>query len=191
MSKIKEEWRAIKGYEGLYEVSDCGRVKNRYGKIIAQEKTKIGYLRVHLWKNGEGKHLSVHRLVAEAFIPNPDNKPCVGHIKKMDDGTEDKTANESWNLQWMTYEENRNYGTLNERISNTQINDTEKSKPINVYEYATGKYLYTFPSIAEAERQLAVCDGNIIKCINGGFFSKKRNKWVNVRHAKGYTFEYV
>lgn len=120
MSKLKEEWKPIKGYEGLYEVSDWGNVKNRHGRLMAKELVKDGYYRVHLWKNGISEHYLIHRLVAEAFIPNPENKPCVGHLKPLPDGTEDKTANEVWHLQWMTYPENAAYGTCIERISAAQ-----------------------------------------------------------------------
>ena len=120
MSKFIEEWRPIEGYEGLYEVSDWGNVRNRFGKSISKEMTKDGYLRVNLHKNGHYKHHSVHRLVAKSFIPNPENKPCVGHTKPLPNGTEDKTSNEAWNIEWMTYSENRNYGTCNERISAAQ-----------------------------------------------------------------------
>ncbi len=120
MSKLVEEWKDIEGYEGLYQVSDWGNVRNRHGKLIAKELSNGGYYRVHLWKNGVSEHLLIHRLVAEAFIPNPENKPCVGHLKPLPDGTEDKTANEVWYLQWMTYPENANYGTINERRSNSQ-----------------------------------------------------------------------
>lgn len=119
MSKEVEVWRDINGYEGLYQVSDWGRVKNRFGKLLVQTEMKE-YLRVHLWKNGKGKHFFVHRLVAEAFIPNIENKPCVGHTKPLPNGKEDSKANEAWNLAWMTYQENRNYGTCNERVSEAQ-----------------------------------------------------------------------
>lgn len=119
MSKLVEEWRPVVGYEGLYEVSDWGNVKNNVGKSIAKVNNK-GYLRAHLWKNGKGKNHLVHRLVAEAFIPNPDNKEQVGHLKKLPDGTEDKTANEAWNIAWMTAKENNNFGTRNERVSKAQ-----------------------------------------------------------------------
>lgn len=120
MSKLVEEWRPVIGFEGLYEVSDWGNVKNRFDRIIAKELTKHGYLRVHLWKNGAGKHISIHRLVAEAFIPNPENKPIVGHTKTLENGLEDKTANEAWNIEWMTYSENAVFGTCNKRISKAQ-----------------------------------------------------------------------
>lgn len=119
MGRIVEEWRPVVGYEGLYEVSDWGRVKNRFGKLLAQSEINE-HLRVHLWKNGKGKHFFVHRLVAEAFMPNLENKPIVGHTKPLPNGKEDSKANEVWNIAWMTYQENRMYGTCNERISQSQ-----------------------------------------------------------------------
>lgn len=115
-----EIWKDIKGYEGLYQVSNLGRVKNRHNKFIKPSQTKHGYLMLHLWKCGKSKPFRVHRLVAEAFIPNPENKAHVGHLKTLPNGLEDKTANEVWNLAWMTPIENANYGTINERKSASQ-----------------------------------------------------------------------
>ena len=124
MSRIVEEWRDIKGYEGLYQVSDWGRVRRLYrsipAKLLKQETTHDGYKRIGLWKIGDCKHYGVHRLVAEAFIPNPGNKPCVGHLKTLQNGLEDKTANEVWNIAWMTYPENAHYGTCIDRIISAQ-----------------------------------------------------------------------
>lgn len=137
MSKITEEWKPVIGFEDLYEVSDWGNIRSidRYvenfnplvgkvtrrfwkGKTLKKVKAKDGYLVVSLHdadhKHHEGK---IHRLVAEAFIPNPQNKPFVGHTKTLENGIEDKTANEAWNLAWMTPKENSNYGTLPKRIS--------------------------------------------------------------------------
>ena len=78
MDNINEEWRDIKGFEGLYQVSNLGRVKNAKGLIKKPTMNNRGYIRLSLWEGGKSKNFSVHRLVAEAFIPNPDNKPCVG-----------------------------------------------------------------------------------------------------------------
>ena len=166
-----EEWKDIKDYEGLYQVSSEGNVRNKHGKVIAKELFK-GYLRVHLWKNGKSKHHFIHRLVAEAFIPNPDNKATVNHKN------ENKTSNEVWNIEWMTHGENTNYGTRNERCSNKQRNDINKSKPIFVYSFKTGEKMFYFPSIQEAKRVLGV--GNVQKVINGIY-----------KQEKGYTFKYA
>lgn len=131
MSKLVEEWRDVVGYEGLYEVSDWGNVRSvdRYigkrfwkGQVLRKVLNSYGYhivsLRDHNHKGHEGK---VHRLVAEAWLPNLENKPIVGHTKTLPNGLEDKTANEAWNLQWMTQKENGNYGTLPQRISESRI----------------------------------------------------------------------
>lgn len=131
-----EEWKDIKGYEGLYQVSNYGRIKSldrivtqktngghlisrEYkGKILKQSKDDDGYLVVTLNKQDGGKSKRVNVLVANAWIPNPQNKHIVGHLKTLPNGLEDKTANEIWNLAWLTPKENSNYGTLSERKSN-------------------------------------------------------------------------
>lgn len=118
MSKLVEEWRPIAGYEGLYEVSDWGRVRSVLrivkcgkdserifgGKIIKfAYKQNAKYHRYYLHKKGEkNKWFSCHRLVAEAFIPNPENKPCIDHI---DGNPENNTVS---NLRWVTHQENSN-----------------------------------------------------------------------------------
>lgn len=103
-----EEWRPINGYEGLYEVSNLGRVKSLSYKNTKEErilkifKDKDGYLMVNLSNNKITCRFRVHRLVAEAFIPNPENKPCVDHINTI------KNDNRIENLRWVTYKENSN-----------------------------------------------------------------------------------
>ena len=82
---MNEIWEPVKGYEGLYEVSNLGRVKSLNYKRTKQEKilkpniTKANYQQVHLCKDKKIKILYIHRLVAETFIPNPNNYPCVNH----------------------------------------------------------------------------------------------------------------
>ena len=109
----KEEFRDIPGYEGLYEVSNLGRVR-RNGRILKPLKHRDGYLKIDLNKQGIRKGVYIHRLVGLAFIPNPDNLPCINHKD------EDKTNNTVKNLEWCTREYNNNYGTRNERISESQ-----------------------------------------------------------------------
>jgi len=88
-----EEWKDIPGYEGLYEVSNLGRVR-RNGKILKPSKNRYGYFQLVLSKDGTKRTFTIHRLVAYAFINNPDNLPCINHKD------EDKTNNAVNNLEW-------------------------------------------------------------------------------------------
>ena len=118
----EEIWCPIRGYEGIYEVSDQGRVKSiGYGKerILRPGRNTCGYLLVGLRKNREQKWYLVHRLVAQAFIPNPDNLPQVNHKD------ENKTNNSVQNLEWCDRKYNCNYGTRNQRISKPVLQFTK------------------------------------------------------------------
>lgn len=102
--KQMEIWRDIQGYDGLYQVSSWGRVRSWYSCILHPEVTKKGYLRVDLYDaDGNRKHKKVHRLVANAFIPNSDGKPQVNHK----DGN--KKNNSVTNLEWVTDAENKDH----------------------------------------------------------------------------------
>lgn len=120
-----ENWKDIENYKGLYQVSDCGRVKslerdvyNPRGTVIRHMEEKIlvpcidnhGYARVNLYLNGKMKTIQTHRLVALAFIPNPENKPMINHKD------ENPLNNCVDNLEWCTAGYNANYGTRNSRI---------------------------------------------------------------------------
>lgn len=120
----EEIWKPVVGYEGLYEVSSYGRVRSldRYDSRNCFRKGELmnffygcGYLKVVFCKNGIAKKYLVHRLVAQAFIPNPDNLPQVNHID------EDKSNNCVENLEWCDSKYNNNYGTLKERRRETLI----------------------------------------------------------------------
>ena len=102
-----EIWRDVVGYEGLYNVSDFGRVKSFHnGKIIIRKPAfSNGYLKVSLCKDGSIRTHKIHTLVAKAFIPNPENKPSVNHI----DGN--KTNNCVENLEWSTQTENMQHAS--------------------------------------------------------------------------------
>ena len=113
---MMEEWRAVPGYEGLYEVSNKGNVRNvRRNTLLRLSKDCYGYIQVSLYKNGRRTGLRVHRLVTEAFLPNPDNLPEVNHKD------EDKTNNRVENLEWCDHKYNMNYGTRNIRAKETAI----------------------------------------------------------------------
>lgn len=169
---MEEVWKDIKDYEGIYQVSNQGRVKSlarvdryyvdgvlyrrpRKERILKQEDHH-GYKRVSLMKNSKPKWFFVHRLVAEAFIPNPDNLPQVNHKSEV------KSENSVENLEWCTEEYNKNYGTMKERLSNMFINRKDLSKPVYCVELGQ-----TFPSISEAARQTNTHFVSIQKCVNG------------------------
>lgn len=112
----KQYWRDIPNYEGKYQVSNTGRVRSlNYGrtgkiKVLKQGTKDNGYKVVVIYKNGKRKKYLVHRLVAQAFIPNPNNYPIINHKD------ENKTNNAVWNLEWCTYEYNVNYGNCKQKI---------------------------------------------------------------------------
>ena len=149
----KEVWRDIEGYEGLYQVSNMRRVKSlnyrRSGKerILKRLKNKWGYLFVHLQKDGKQKGCKLHRLVAQAFIPNPENLPEVNHKD------EDKNNNTVDNLEWCTRKYNCNYGARNEKVS--------KSKNIPVMCIETGD---VFSSAKEAQEKTGISASHITAC---------------------------
>ena len=172
-----ETWKPIAGYEGLYEVSNLGRVKSlKYGKekILKPGRTHKGYLHVNLCKDGKAKHSNVHRLVAEAFIPNPNNLQTINHKD------ENKLNNAADNLEWMSLKDNCNYGTRNKRVAEAQINDPKKSNQVQMFDKQTGELLATFPSTHEAERITGIAHQSISKCCNG----KKKS-------AGGYIWRYA
>ena len=132
-----------------------------------------GYLRVELSKNGERKKCSVHRLVAQTFIPNPENLPEVNHID------EDKTNNRVDNLEWKWHKDNCNHGTRNERIGKAnkivQTNNSKKSKRV-LQLSLSGELIKVWPSVSECGRN-GFDKGNVCKCCNGKSKTYKGFRW--------------
>ena len=167
-------------YEGLYQVSNLGRILSlnyrHTGKAELMELSDdgYGYLKIRLCKNKEKKSCLVHRLVAQTFLPNPENKPQVNHKIQGDEGkkinivylNEDGTVDEEKStIEWVTYKENCNYGTRNERISKTQTNDRNKSKKVLQFTL-DGEFIREWPSIMECERN-GFDKGAVWRCCNG------------------------
>lgn len=174
-----EKWKDIKGFEGKYQVSDKGRVKslnyNKTGKVRIMKLTpeKDGYLVITL----SGKQYKVHRLVAEAFISNPEGKPSIDHINTI------KDDNRVENLRWVTNWENSNNPTTKKKMSGIQngrqLNRKDLSKP--VYQYTLdGQLIREWVSVSEAERCLGLKNagrGSVSKCCRGKLEKHKGFKW--------------
>ena len=177
-----EIWKSIDGYEGLYEVSDLGNIKSlerlckSRGKrfrptkemIKKQVPNKQGYMLISLSKNSKCKNFSVHRLVAKAFIPNPNNFPQVNHKD------ENKANNEVSNLEWCTCAYNNSYGSRMKKIACALKGKTINNKAIYCLN-KKGKLLYIFNSAIEASKYFNIDNSGICKAANkklttyGGF----------------------
>lgn len=180
---MEEVWKDIEGYEGLYQVSNLGRVKSlarKDGLYMMSERIKKQHISNHYYaiglnKKGVFKTMHVHRLVAKTFLPNPDNLPQVNHKD------ENKLNNRVDNLEWCTAKYNVNYGTCTERRARTQresgcqINNKASSVPVICLE---SNIIY--PSIREAERKLHLDGSSITKVCRG---VRKR--------VGGFTFAYI
>lgn len=169
---ICEIWKPIKGYEGIYEISNLGRIKslkrnnNRclIDKIMKQYIGKQGYLQVRLCKNGKSKLHKVHILIANAFIDNPNNLPIINHI----DGN--KTNNTISNLEWCSYSHN---------IKHAYDIGLRKKKPI-IQKDLNNVTVKKWNCIAEASEKTGILHSSIWKCCN------KKN-----HTAGGYKWKYI
>lgn len=164
-----EKWITVKGYDGLYEVSNFGRVRSvsrvdSYGrhrkeKVLTPHDNK-GYMQVGLYKNGKMSWHFVHRLVAEAFIGIRPNGYEVNHID------EDKANNCANNLEYVTRTENVRHGTGNKRRSTSNINHPALSRPVRQTS-KDGEIVAIYPSQAEAHRTTGINASHISLCCLG------------------------
>ena len=177
-TKIKGVWKDIKDYEGLYQVSNLGRVKSlertialKSGskrtvreRILKPKTERKGYLRVQLY-NGSGKvkDCYVHRLVCEASHENPQNKSEVNHIN------EDKSDNRACNLEWVTRKENNNHGTRTARTSKTIGQYTKDGELVKVWQ-----------SAMEVQKQFGFAHSNICNVAKG-----------KAKTSYGYVWKYI
>ena len=159
-----EELKDIKDYEGLYAITRDGKVWSyKRNKFLKHVLDKDDYHKVSLCKNGKKKSFRIHRLVAKAFIPNPNNLPEVNHKD------EDKSNNCVENLEWMSKIDNINYGTGSKRSAK------KRSKPVYCIELNK-----IFDGARQAARELGLDNSNIIKCCKG-----------KLKTTGGYHFRYA
>ena len=190
-----EVWRDVVGYEDLYEVSNMGRVRSKPrrllvhrgrdtywidvgGKVVSGQERRHGYLSVCLYgrpsRNGRFTQKSIHRLVAEAFLQNPNNYTEVNHKD------ENKKNNCVDNLEWCNHCYNSNFGTRNARLGATNTNNPKTSKAVAQYTM-DGELVAVYPSLGEVKRH-GYWHGNVLKCIQGR---------AGYSHAHGYIWRYA
>lgn len=168
MGLTNEVWKDVVGYEGRYKVSNTGKIYSTISnKCLALRINKSGYSQINLYKDCDRQMFSIHRLVAQAFIPNPENKPQVNHID------EDKTNNTSSNLELVTSKENKNHGT---RLYRSAM---KKRKSIRCTNIESGEVI-VYDSQISASNDLSIEITYINNVLRG------RQKTTG-----GYTFEYV
>ena len=149
-------------YKGIYAVTPEGEVYSyKRKKFLKPWANGDGYLYVRLYKNGKGKKYYIHRLVAEAYIPNPDNLPQINHKD------ENKTNNCLHNLEWCDAKYNMNYGTRNEKVSNS------RKKPIMQYDLG-GNFIREWQSATDVGREV---QSAIVKCLKGKANTAYGYKW--------------
>ena len=168
----KEIWKDVVGYEGLYQINNFGKVKNRYNKILKLKIDKNGYLIAYLYKNKVMKCKKSHRLVAEAFIDNPENKPQVNHK----DGN--KQNNYVDNLKWCTNKENIIHCWENNLHKKKFGSNHNGSKKISQFDL-NGNFIKHWESIIEASNYYDTTINNIWSCLN--------NK---SKTARGFVWKY-
>lgn len=178
-----EVWRDVKDYEGLYQVSNLGRVIGlKSGKIIKPSLVN-GYHRISLCKQNIVKNVLIHRLVAEAFVFNPDNKPYVDHINT------NRTDNRVFNLHWVSKKENNNNPLTKKKYSEIHIGSKNKqygnigkfnhrSKSVLQYDL-NDNFIKEWECCMDIQRELGVNHCNISNCCSG-----------RIKSAGGYVWKY-
>ena len=189
MIKIKEIWKDIPEYEGLYQASSLGNIRsidriiydknlkrsrNFKGKILKQNIRNDGYLFVNLSKNGINKVVKIHRIIAKTFIKNSNNYKCINHING------NKQDNNINNLEWCTYSHNikEAYKLGLKKPISIKGGKNKCSKIVNQYDL-DNNFIKKWYCIKDASKKLKIKDSNISLCCKG-----KRNK------AGGYIWKY-
>ena len=171
-----EQWKPVVGYEGLYEVSNMGRARSfprkgtKGGVIGVSYDSNKHYAHIALTKHGKSRTVSLHRVVAKAWIPNPENKPQVNHM----DG--DKTNNRVDNLEWVTNLENMHHA-LEHGLQKGYVYAIE-SNMRGVFQKKNGEVIAMYPCIKYAQFVTGVCNQNIFKVCQGKRRSAGGYEWA-------------
>lgn len=193
----KQIWRDVPGYEGLYQVSNTGKIRSlNYKGTGKTRKLKLsvendGYCHINLYNRDKKRRThKVHRLVALAFIPNPNNYPIINHRD------ENRSNNCVWNLEWCTYVYNNNYGTRNKKLSEAKKGESNPAKRPEVRAKISamkkGKYLGA--NNPKAKKVQCIETGQIFGCI------KEAQQWLGKdiyralkrgSRAGGYHWKYI
>ena len=180
------KWKEIKDTKGLYLISDEGLVfSTRNGKLLKPQPNNNGYCRIELNIDGEKTRPLVHRLVAEAFIPNPKKYPCVNHKD------ENPLNNHVSNLEWCTHKYNSNYGTCQKRIQahRQTPSGADNSQSIRVYQFdLNGNFIAEYGSCGEAGRKTGLRSSSIARAANG---SRKQYAGFYWSSKKEYAYDDV
>ena len=195
--RMAEEWKAVKGYEGLYEVSNTGKVRSIDRVVVGKDgktkklkgkelfftiskmdaKRRQPRASVQLWKENKARLMPVHRVVAIAFISNPENKPTVNHI----DGN--PLNNNVWNLEWATYSENEKHAYRTGLVKPVYGRLPVNSRKVIAYNPTTGEEIIT-DSCAQMAREIGVCHQLISRVA-------KANEEIECRQIKGFIVQYL
>lgn len=179
-----EIWKDIYGCDGFFQVSNLGNVRvlehvhhcrrNRSflirGRTLPKVKMNTGYLGAHIRRNNRPKLVNIHRLVAQAFIPNPQNKPTVNHIDF------DRKNNRVDNLEWCTHAENNSHSRNSGRPRKVPKVTTALYKPVLQLDLE-GRVIKRYASIKQADRETGIPSTIIVRCAKGKLKATKGFKW--------------
>ena len=181
------QWKPLERYNGLYLVSDDGQIfSTRSNRLLKPQVTNVGYLRIELNINGKTYREGVHRLVAECFVPNPNNYPVVNHKD------ENPLNNHADNLEWCTQKYNMNYGTcIERRVAHMDYKSgAENHKSKRVYQFdLEGNFIAEYGGVREAERITGLASNCISKAATGILKQYAGYVWCYEKKFKGYDPE--